>query len=221
MKEKKGMESCRGPPKGPFLPRQILQRKEEYDGNLSHAHRQPAAAVFAHLHPQAEVPDGPRLHPPRGHRPGHLPVPCPLGGRGGIQAPHGGGARLSWGAGGAVQLSPSAQAQAQAGAGFPAHAGELPAVSAVAGPALGKPAGRPAHPASSPAAGPQPPDPPPLDKGGPPPGSAGGTEPAVQQGGAPRFFGHAGESAGVPGVGGGFFGGDAINSTESREKASG
>ena len=47
---------------------------------------------------------------------------------------------------------------------------------AVAGPALGKPAGRPAHPASSPAAGPQPPDPPPLDKGGPPPGSAGGTE---------------------------------------------
>ena len=113
MKEKQRTESCRGPPKGPFLPRQILQRKEEYDGNLSHAHRQPAAAVFAHLHPQAEVPDGPRLHPPRGHRPGHLPVPCPLGGRGGIQAPYGGGARLSWGAGGAVQLSPSPQTQAK------------------------------------------------------------------------------------------------------------
>ena len=46
------------------------------------------------------------------------------------------------------------QAQAQAGAGFPAHAGELPALPAVAGPALGKPAGRPAHPAGSPAAGP-------------------------------------------------------------------
>ena len=138
MKEKKGMESCRGPPKVPFLLRQILQRKEEYDENLSHAHRQPAAAVFAHLHPQAEVPDGPRLHPPRGHRPGHLPVPCPLGGRGGIQAPHGGGVRLSWGAGRTVQLPPSAQAQAQAGAGFPAHAGELPAVSAVAGPTLGQ-----------------------------------------------------------------------------------
>lgn len=65
------------------------------------------------------------------------------------------------------------------------------------------------------------PHPPPLDKGGPPPGSAGGTEPTVQQGRAPRFFGHAGESAWVPGAGGGVFGGDVINSTESREKASG
>ena len=128
----------------------------------------------------------------------------------------GGGARLSWGAGGAVQLPPSAQAQAQAGAGFPAHAGELPTFPTVAGPALGKRAGRPAHPASSPAAGPQPPDPPPLDKGGPPPDSAGGTEPAVQQGRAPRFFGHAGESAGVPGAGGGVFGRNAISIVRNR-----
>ena len=43
----------------------------------------------------------------------------------------------SWGAGGAVQLSPSPQTQAQAGAGFPAHAGELPTFPTVAGPALG------------------------------------------------------------------------------------
>ena len=99
------------------------------------------------------------------------------------------------------------QTQAQAGAGFPAHAGELPTFPTVAGPALGKRAGRPAHPASSPAAGPQPPDPPPLDKGGPPPGGPGGTEPTVQQGRALHFFGHAGESAWVPGAGGGVFGG--------------
>ena len=38
----------------------------------------------------------------------------------------------------------------------------------------------------------------------------------MQQGRAPRFFGHAGESAGVPGAGGGVFGGDAISIVRNR-----
>ena len=209
MEEKKGMESCRGPPGGIRLRRN--KRKDERYGKKTHAERQPAAPVLAHLHPQAEVSDGPRLHPPRGHGPGHLPVPCPVGGRGEIQAPHGGGAWLSWGAGGAVQLPPSAQAQAQAGAGLSPHPGELPTLPAVAGPALGGRAGRPAHPAGRGTAGPHPPDPPPLGQAGEAPGSPGGAVPVLPQRGAPPFFGHPGAPAKLPGAAAPVFGPARVN----------
>ena len=203
MEEKKTMR-CRGPP-GEIEPGRNKRKEEQY-GKKTHADRQPAAPVFAHLHPQAEVPDGPRLHPPRGHGPGHLPVPCPVGGRSKIQAPHGGGARLSWGAGGAVQLPPPAQAQAQAGAGLSPHPGELPTLPAVAGPALGGRAGRPAHPAGCGTAGPHPPDPPPLGEAGKAPGDPGGAVSVLPQGGAPPFFGHPGAAAKLPGAAAPVFG---------------
>ena len=121
------------------------------------------------------------------------------------------GARLSWGAGGTVQLPPSAQAQAQAGAGFPAHAGELPTFPTVAGPALGKRAGRPAHPAAAKLLGRTPQTLHRWVKLGKLPAAQVGRFQYCPKGELLRFFGHPGAAAKLPGAAAPVFGPGVVN----------